>query len=128
MIGRYTLHTTLNIRDPQDPKVQEILTEIRDRFKECVVGTANSLVVIRFIGEIDITSVSRLYNLVDRLGDYAVYGALVDTSYCGIPNALRVIGPNITEIATTRNMMAAKIMSFEKARVQRCARLPSSNA
>lgn len=119
MIGRYTMHTSFTTRDLDHPKVREIIDEIRERFGHDAVRACSSLVVVKYDGTLDITSVARLDNLVSRLGDYALSGALVTTSFCGVPNAIRVIGPSPKEIATTRHMLSAKIMSFESRRVTR---------
>lgn len=127
MIGRFVLKTSLTIRNPDNAKVKEIISEIRERFGDFVVMTANSLVVVKFHGDLDISSVARLNNLVGRLGDHAAYGALVDTSFCGVPNALRVIGPTTEEIAMARNLHSSKIMSFEKERVRRMTQAPAAS-
>lgn len=119
MHGIYLLNTTLTIRNLQNhAKAQEIIHEIRDRFGEKVVQTANNLVVIKHCAHLDISSVARLDALVGRLGDIAAYGALITTSFNGFPHALRFIGPNLDEITTTRNTCAAKILSFERERLR----------
>jgi hypothetical protein len=128
MNGRFVLKTSLTIRNPADPKVKEIISEIRDRFGDYVVRQVANLVVIRYNGNLDITSVARLNNLVGRLGDHAAYGALVDTSFGGVPNALRVIGPTTEEIATTRHIHSSKIMSFEKERMRRMTQVSTAQA